>query len=94
MKTKTKKAGRVLVVGAKVLIRTVTSYHVGEVTFMDREAVVLKDAAWVADTGRFHDAVKNKTLKEVEPFVDPVEVFRASIVDVTTWGGTLPMAQK
>ena len=83
-----------LQVGAAVLIRTVTNYHVGKVAEIDDKFVVLSDAAWVADTGRFADALKTGILKEVEPFAGPVAVSLGSIVDVTLWTGSLPLEQK
>ena len=56
--------------------------------------IVLDDAAWIADTGRFYNALKDGTLSEVEPFIGPVSINRGSIVDVTEWKHALPRTQK
>lgn len=83
-----------LQVGRHVLIRTVTHYHVGRIAELSVDAVVLVDAAWVADTGRLSDALLTGTVGEAEPFPDPVAVSRGSIVDVTLWKGKLPLARQ
>lgn len=44
--------------------------------------IVMKDAAWIADTGRFSDAVAKAEFGEVEPFPDgEVIVGRAAVID-------------
>jgi hypothetical protein len=55
----------------------------------------LKDAAWISDTGRFSDALKNAEFSEVEPFPDgQVIVGRGAIVDACEWKGSLPRKKK
>jgi hypothetical protein len=83
-----------LAVGAAVLIRTVTFYYSGRVILLTPEEIVLEDAAWIADTGRFSTALKSGTFNEVEPFVGAVSIARASVVDVTPWTHDLPKVQK
>ena len=78
----------------KVFIRTVTHYYVGRVGAINKLFVTLKDASWVADTGRWHQALKDGTLNEIEPFVDPVSIAIGSIVDATKWRHDLPSQQK
>lgn len=80
--------------GKKVFIRTVTHYYTGEVEKIDSGMIMLKNAAWIADTGRFHNALKTGNLNEVEPFVDPVGIPLGAIVDITTWRHALPLTQK
>ncbi len=84
------KEQRILKVGAKVFIRTVTHYYTGEITLITSDAIVLKDAAWVADTERFGLTLSTGKLNEVEPYPDGVEVARGSIVDVCRWNHALP----
>ncbi|TXG82855.1 MAG: hypothetical protein E6R13_04410 [Spirochaetes bacterium] len=60
--------------------------------FNDKE-MLLKDAVWVADSGRFHDALKNGTLSEVEPFVTDVIINRSAIVDACEWIHPIPKCQ-
>jgi len=83
-----------LSVGRSVLVRTVTLYYTGRVALVKASEVVLMDAAWIADTGRFATALKTGGLNEVEPFVGPVSINRDSIVDVTEWNHALPREQK
>jgi hypothetical protein len=80
--------------GNPVLIRTVTLYYTGRIVEITKDEIVLEDAAWIADTGRFSDALLTGVLNEVEPFVDPVAIGRGSIVDVTHWRKELPRTRK
>ena len=51
------------------------------VAVTDKE-LVLEDAAWIADTGRFSDALKKCQFNEVEPFPDgKVILNRSAIID-------------
>lgn len=73
------------VVGQKYFIRTVTMHLTGELVSVSGQELVLKDAAWIADSGRFNEALTDiSKCKEVEPFKNPVIVGRGSIVDATT----------
>jgi hypothetical protein len=81
-------------VGNAVLIRCVTHYHTGRIVEITPTELVLTDAAWIGDTGRFHTALSTGSLSEVEPFTGPVAVSRGAIVDVTTWTHELPRLQK
>ena len=80
--------------GEKYLIRTVTNYVVGVVKQVGDKELLVGSASWVADTGRFHDALKNGGFREVEPYLDDVIVGRGAIVDATVWRHDLPTAQK
>lgn len=69
-------------IGAAYLIRTVTMIETGRVVRVTPTEVVLEDAAWIADTGRFADAIRTGDFSEVEPFPDgEVIIGRAAIVD-------------
>lgn len=81
-------------VGDKLFIRTVTLYYTGEVKEIIGSWVVLKDAAWVADTGRFHDFLKDGTCNEYEGFIKDVKIPMDSIIDVTEWCFPLFRGQK
>lgn len=85
-----------LPVGEAVLIRTVTLHYTGRIKSVTESDLVLSEAAWIADTGRFSTALKDgfPSNAEVEPFTDDVVVSRAVIVDVTRWRHDLPKAQK
>lgn len=86
--------GHSYVVGRAYLIRSVTHYYVGRLVAVTATDFVLTDASWVADTGRFHDCLKTGSLNEVEPFILPVIVSRAPIIDATEWTHPLPREQK
>lgn len=71
-------------------VRTVTHYCVGRLIEISDKELVFADASWVADCGRFNNALKVGKLEEVEPFVHPVLLNRSSIIDATIWGHPLP----
>lgn len=93
-KSKVKKIQSPLRVGNNVLIRTVTHYHTGHIVAVTKDEILLTDAAWVADTGRFNNALVTSTLAEVEPYLSPVGINRGSVVDYTDWRGELPRSVK
>jgi hypothetical protein len=69
-------------IGQPHLIRTVTMIDTGIIVRVTQQEIVLKDAAWIADTGRFADAVKRAEFGEVEPFPDgEVIVGRGAVID-------------
>lgn len=80
--------------GQKLFIRTVTYHYLGEVEAIDEHWIKLKDASWVADSGRWAHALKTGELREVEPYPSTCLVARAAIVDVSTWAHALPRAAK
>jgi len=68
--------------GAVYLIRTVTMIDTGKLVRVTEHELVLTDAAWIVDTGRFADAVKKAEFNEVEPFPDgEVIIGRGALVD-------------
>lgn len=84
--------------GKNVLVRTVTHYYTGklagQVDGAHQSWLHLEEAAWIADTGRFSDALKNGTLDEVEPYPDFCYVSAAAVVDVCHWPHELPRSKK
>ena len=81
-------------VGKAVFIRSVTNYYTGRVIQVTDTEIILTDAAWIADTGRFHNALKTGEFNEVEPYLKPVSISRGAIVDATEWTHELPYSQK
>jgi hypothetical protein len=70
------------VIGKTYLIRTVTMIQTGRLVQVTEQELVLEDAAWIADTGRFANALKTCKFSEVEPFPDgQVIVGRGAIID-------------
>jgi len=80
-------------VGKKFFFRTVTYYLVGRVTKIIGSIAQLEDASWVADSGRFTQAIKEGTLNEIEP-VGECYLNTQTIVDFFPWKHDLPMDQK
>jgi hypothetical protein len=80
-------------IGKNVLVRTVTNYYTGRLTACE-SYLHLQEAAWIADTGRFADALKTGKLNEVEPYPADCWVSSGAVVDITEWGHDLPRTQK
>lgn len=81
-------------VGQSYLIRTVTMTWTGRVVSSSPQELVLEDAAWIADTGRYSTATTVDALAEVEPRDGQVIIGRGSVVDAVLWTGALPRFQK
>lgn len=66
------------------LIRTVTFTLTGKIKKITRDFLVLQDADWIADTGRFSQSLEDsEKFNEVEPFKNDAIVGRGAIVDAT-----------
>ena len=76
-------------VGDAILIRTVTMIQVGRVRTIAPDFIVLDDAGWVADTGRFSAALTSGALNEFERAPSWIMVGRGAIVDVYPWSNSL-----
>ena len=80
--------------GQTYLIRTITMYYTGRLVQVTDSDLMLEDAAWIPDTGRFSDCLRTGEFSEVEPFLDPVIVIRANIIDISFWNHSLPVEKK
>ena len=82
-------------VGENVFVRTVTMHYTGRLDRVTTNELVLLDAAWIADSGRFHVALASGALNEVEPY-PPGEVVvpRGGLIDVCRWLHPLPRTAK
>jgi|JI10StandDraft_1071094.scaffolds.fasta_scaffold1028629_1 hypothetical protein len=85
---------RVIAVGNQILVRLVTHYHTGRVVEVGDGYAILEDAAWIADTGRFSDALSTGTLSEVEPCPGRVEIGLGAVVDAHPWTHDLPRVKR
>lgn len=82
-------------IGENYLIRTVTMIDIGRLEWVGDKELVLSSAAWVAETDRWADCLREGKLKEVEPFPDgEVIIGRGSIIDAVIWTKKLPREQK
>lgn len=83
------KGSKMFNTGEKLFIRTVTYHQVGEIEAVEDGFLRLKDASWVADSGRFHTALESGNLSEVE-YVGTAIVNVGTIVDAFPWNHDLP----
>lgn len=68
--------------GANYLIRTATMIDAGKLVAVTEHELVLEDASWIADTGRFGKALETGTFNEVEMFpAGQVIIGRGSLID-------------
>lgn len=81
-------------IGTAYLIRGVTMYYTGRLVSVNNMELVLDEAAWIADTGRYSEAVKTGKLNEVEPIVGPCIIGRGSIVDAVEWPNNIPLPRE
>ena len=81
-------------IGTAYLIRAVTMYYTGRLISVSQQELVLEDAAWIADTGRYSDALKTGKLNEVEPIIGPVIIGRGSIIDGVKWPNNIPLPRE
>jgi hypothetical protein len=82
-------------VGTKVFVRTVTHIFTGCVAETSDEEVALVDACWVADTGRYSNALAEGKLDELEPYpAGRVTLNRGAFIDWSVWEHQLPRSQK
>ena len=83
-------------IGANYLIRTVTMIQCGTLVDVFENELILENASWVADTGRFKQAVETGSFDEVEPFPPSQRVIigRNALIDAVKVNFKLPMEQK
>lgn len=84
------------IIGENYLIRTVTMIYTGKLTKVYNKELVIIDAAWIPETERWADCVKDGKFKEVEPYPDGSEVIlnKEAILDITRVYWKLPRSQK
>lgn len=80
-------------IGQKYFFRTVTYHLVGKVQSQVGKFLRLIDASWVAESGRFMQAIKEGKLNEVEP-VGVTYINLDSVTDFFPWKHSLPKEQK
>ena len=80
-------------IGKKFFFRSVTYHMLGKVESRVGNILELSSSSWVADSGRFMQAIKNGTLSEVEP-VGQAYINLSAVVDFFPWKHKLPEEQK
>lgn len=83
-------------IGANYFIRTVTHHYTGRLMAVYPTELVITDAAWIADDGRFAAAVAKGEFGEVEPYPDGklVVIGRGSLLDACIVSYRMPRSQK
>lgn len=73
-------------VGKHYVLRTVTMIDVGRLVEVTDQELVLENASWIADTGRWNEFLKSGKYSECEPFPDGrVIVGRGALIDAMVW---------
>ena len=80
-------------VGKCYFFRSDPFHKTGRVKEIVGDFLILEDAAWIADSGRLYDALKNETFSEVEPYPRNMVINMLKIDDATEIT-TLPREQK
>lgn len=82
-------------IGANYFIRTVTHHLAGRLVSVEQQELVLDNASWIADDGRFTQALLTCNFDEVELFPprEQVIVGRSSLIDAVEIP-SLPTSQK
>ena len=80
-------------VGEQYFFRTITFHLVGKIEKRIGNFFLLSGASWVADSGRFMNAIKEGTLSEVEP-VGMAMININAITDCFPWVHKLPIKQE
>jgi len=86
-------------VGEAYFFRTVTYHTVAKVKKIVGNFLILDEASWIADSGRFGEFINDgkvyeSTATEVEPIEVPVILNTNSIVDSFVWRHPLPKKLK
>ncbi len=81
-------------IGKAYFIRTVTMHLIGKLEAVGEKELLMSQASQIADSGRFHEAIKTGKLDEVEPFKDDIIIGRGAIVDATEWTLDVPKEVK
>lgn len=82
-------------VGKNVIVRTVTAIYTGTLVSIEKQWLGLANCAWIADTGRWANALAKGQVEEVEPYPDGVVYVSAGVIlDVSCWAHELPRVVK
>lgn len=85
-------------VGTAYLFRTIGYHWLGKVASIRGKFLVLEDATWVADTGRYSESLSGKIAElsssELEPSPRPVVLNTDHITDAVSWPFQIPKVVK
>lgn len=71
------------VIGKSYHIETVTKYFTGILLMVTEQELLIGEASWVCETGRFNEYISGSNPNENEPFTrdTPVIIGRGSLID-------------
>ena len=83
-------------VGGNYFIRTVTHHFTGRLVLVTPQELWIEDAAWIADSGRFAQAIESGVFAEVEPYPSGkrIAIGRGALIDAHKIDSSLPRSQK
>lgn len=79
------------IIGKKYIIRTITMINVGRLVSIVGNFLILDDASWIADAGKWGECLtKPEGIRVSEKYRKPVYISIDAIVDATEWELELP----
>ena len=81
------------IIGKPYFIRTVTYHMLGKIEKISGNFLILSEASWIADSGRFSTAILKGELSEAE-YVDDAIISMTAIVDAFPWSSKMPKETK
>ena len=78
------------------MIRTITMIYTGRLIKSSNNELVITEACWIPDTGRWMEACKTGSFDEIEPYPSNAEVIinRDAVLDLFKISFNLPQEQK
>ena len=76
-------------IGKAYFFRGITYHWVGRIVAIDGSFLRLENASWVADSGRFGEAIAQGTLQEME-YTGDAYVNLSAMNDIVPWNHALP----
>lgn len=91
---KSARFGTFLQVGRGYLFRTATDYWSGILIDQTATELLIDRAAWISETGRLSQALRNNSFEEVEPVPGPFPLERQGLMASIPLTGDPPTEQK
>lgn len=63
--------------------RTVTMIYTGRLKDINKQELLIDEAAWIPETERWMDFAATGAHKEAEPYTKPIVLMRGALLDVT-----------
>lgn len=85
-------------IGKNYLVKTVLMIYCGKLKAVTDKEIIMSQSAWIADTGRFHNALRDGieivSNSEIEPFLNDVIIGRGALISATVYNHKLNWIQK